>query len=234
MKKINKKGIAKLIILIILLITQIKAFKDSRANNITYVTANIIDASGLLSAETSSIIAMNEGESGMAITLPDILNTKKVNKYIVTKKTIIETIVEPEETEQVEETTTEPEETEQVEETTTESEEIEQIEDTTTEPDVTEQVEETTTEPTELETTQETIIENVEKLPGEKVYLTQEEIELLIKEKERLIASITRRENLLNNENYVSKAPSNIVDNDRKMLEKEKNDLKLIEEKLGK
>ena len=93
MKKINKKGIIKLIILVILLITQIKAFKDSRANKITYITANIIDASGLLSTETSSIIAMNEGESGMAITLPDILNTKKVTKYIVTKKTIIETIV---------------------------------------------------------------------------------------------------------------------------------------------
>ena len=40
MKKINKKGIVKLIILVIFLITQIKAFKDSRANNITYVTIN--------------------------------------------------------------------------------------------------------------------------------------------------------------------------------------------------
>ena len=176
MKKINKKGIVKLIILVILLITQIKAFKDSRANNITYVTANIIDASGVLSAETSSIIAMNEGESGMAITLPDILNTKKVTKYIVTKKTIIETVVEPEEPEQTEEITTDSEGTEQTEETTPEPEEIEQIEEPTTEPEVTEQVEETNTEP---ETTTETIIEQVEKLPGEKVYLTQEEIENL-------------------------------------------------------
>ena len=179
MKKINKKGIVKLIILVILLITQIKAFKDSRANKITYITANIIDASGLLSTETSSIIAMNEGESGMAITLPDILNTKKVTKYIVTKKTIIETIVEPEEqieSEQIKEITTEQEESEQIEETTTEPEEIEQIEETTTEQEESEQIEETTTEP---ETTTETIIEQVEKLPGEKVYLTQEEIENL-------------------------------------------------------
>ena len=205
MKKINKKGIAKLIILIILLITQIKAFKDSRANNITYVTANIIDASGLLSAETSSIIARNEGESGMAITLPDIVNTKKVTKYIVTKKTIIEKLVEPEQTEQEEEPKTELEETEQVEGPKTESEKTEQVEEPKKEPEETEQLKETITEievteskeenieqeqsvqkeetvtetTTEIETTKETIIENVEKLPGEKVYLTQEEIENL-------------------------------------------------------
>lgn len=168
MKKINKKGIVKLIILIILLITQIKAFKDSRANNITYITANIIDASGLLSMETSSIIAKNEGESGMAITLPDILNTKKVTKYIVTKKTIIETetIVEQEEVEQTVETTIE-EQTQQAQEITTEQEAAEQMEGTNEEPEL------------EIATEVETIIENVEKLPGEKVYLTQEEIENL-------------------------------------------------------
>ena len=64
--------------------------------------------------------------------------------------------------------------------------------------------------------------------------MSEEELNNLLREKERLISSINRRENLLNNENYVNKAPSNIVDNDRKMLEKEKNDLKLIEEKLNK
>ena len=52
--------------------------------------------------------------------------------------------------------------------------------------------------------------------------------------KERLMASINRRKNLLANENYVSKAPANIVENDRNNLQKEENELKLIEEKLNK
>lgn len=64
--------------------------------------------------------------------------------------------------------------------------------------------------------------------------MSEEEISNLIKEKERLMASINRRKNLLANENYVSKAPANIVENDRNNLQKEENELKLIEEKLNK
>ena len=48
------------------------------------------------------------------------------------------------------------------------------------------------------------------------------------------MASINRRKNLLANENYVSKAPANIVENDRNNLQKEENVLKLIEEKFNK
>ena len=40
-----------------------------------------------------------------------------------------------------------------------------------------------------------------------------------------LEASIKRREKLLANENYVNKAPANIVENDRKKLEEEKKKL---------
>ena len=54
MKKKNKRGIVNLIILVILLIAQVKVFKDSRANNVTYITANIIDAKGLLSTEMTA------------------------------------------------------------------------------------------------------------------------------------------------------------------------------------
>ena len=86
MKKIDKKGIVKLIFLIIFLIMQIKAFDNSRANKLTYITAKIVDFSGLLSEETSTLVAINEGDNGMAITLPNILNTKKVSKYFITKK----------------------------------------------------------------------------------------------------------------------------------------------------
>ncbi len=62
--------------------------------------------------------------------------------------------------------------------------------------------------------------------------VTEEEIEEIKKNILKLQNSITRRENLLSNENYVNKAPANIVENDRNMLEKEKNELKILEEKL--
>ena len=58
------------------------------------------------------------------------------------------------------------------------------------------------------------------------------EIESLYREKERLEASIERREKLLSNENYVNKAPKNIVDNEKNQLEKEKKDLEIIIKKL--
>ena len=58
------------------------------------------------------------------------------------------------------------------------------------------------------------------------------ELENLYKDKERLEASITRREKLLSNENYVNKAPKNIVENEKTTLEKEKKELEIIKEKL--
>ncbi len=56
----------------------------------------------------------------------------------------------------------------------------------------------------------------------------EQEKENLIKEKERLENSISRREKLLSNENYVKKAPENIVNQERESLEKEKKELELI------
>lgn len=58
------------------------------------------------------------------------------------------------------------------------------------------------------------------------------EIESLYKDKDRLEASINRREKLLSNENYVNKAPQNIVENERQTLEKEKQELDIIIQKL--
>ena len=60
------------------------------------------------------------------------------------------------------------------------------------------------------------------------------ELDALNKEKERLEASISRREKLLSNENYVSKAPQNLVDQERKTLELEKQNLEAIVIKLKK
>ena len=69
-------------------------------------------------------------------------------------------------------------------------------------------------------------------------YLYNEEIDLekekenLLKEKEKLTSSIERRRKLLSNENYVNKAPANVVENDREQLAKEENQLQIIEAKL--
>ena len=60
----------------------------------------------------------------------------------------------------------------------------------------------------------------------------EKELENLNKEKERLENSISRREKLLSNENYVAKAPANLVEQERKTLEEEKANLEAILSKL--
>ena len=60
----------------------------------------------------------------------------------------------------------------------------------------------------------------------------ESEQQKLIKDKDVLMASIERREKLLSNQNYVSKAPTNIVDAEKLALENEKNELKLILNKI--
>lgn len=52
-----------------------------------------------------------------------------------------------------------------------------------------------------------------------------------LEEINKLKASIERREKLLSNENYVNKAPANIVDMDRKKLQEEKEKLSILENK---
>ena len=61
----------------------------------------------------------------------------------------------------------------------------------------------------------------------------EKELENLIKEKEKLILSIERRKKLLSNENYVNKAPANVVENERLNLEKEELKLKEILDKIN-
>ena len=57
--------------------------------------------------------------------------------------------------------------------------------------------------------------------------MSSKERESLVKEREALILSIERRKKLLSNENYLAKAPKQIV-------EKEKDDLAIEEDKLNK
>ena len=58
------------------------------------------------------------------------------------------------------------------------------------------------------------------------IYFEKEEnIELIKKEIEVLQSNIKRRENLLNNEGYVNKAPANLVSSEKEKLEIEKQKL---------
>ena len=90
MKKISKIKVAIAIILIVILILVIRAFTDSRANKFTEITANVVDVKGLLGDETFILRAINEEDLGTAITLPEIINEKKIKNYIVEKKQIEE------------------------------------------------------------------------------------------------------------------------------------------------
>ena len=62
--------------------------------------------------------------------------------------------------------------------------------------------------------------------------LTLEEKEKLLKEKERLINSIARREKLLSNVGYINKAPQQIVENEKNSLINDQKELELIIDKL--
>jgi len=58
------------------------------------------------------------------------------------------------------------------------------------------------------------------------------EIKKLEKEKELLINSLKRRKKLLSNENYLKKAPSLLVKEEKEKLKKEEAKLEIIEKKL--
>ena len=58
--------------------------------------------------------------------------------------------------------------------------------------------------------------------------LTNDEKDKLLNEKSNLLLSIERRKKLLSNENYINKAPKNIVDNDKEALIKEEKHLEEI------
>ena len=61
----------------------------------------------------------------------------------------------------------------------------------------------------------------------------EKEKQLLKKEIEQLQSNIIRRENLLANENYVKKAPHDLVEKERITLQKEQESLKIAQEKLN-
>ena len=189
MKRKNKNFIIILIVLIILIIVGLKAFNNSKANKTIEITANFKDVEGLVSDEKMTLVASNDGENGMAIILPEIVNEKKVKKYIITKKDISNENIKNTINTKTETMATSNIKTEnaQTEITITKSTETEN---TKSEATVTKNTEtkNTKSEATIInntenfitETTKEDVkTENIEKNPGEKIYLTQEELKNL-------------------------------------------------------
>ena len=59
--------------------------------------------------------------------------------------------------------------------------------------------------------------------------ITEEELKLKEKQINDLIASIERRKKLLANENYVAKAPAELVEKERETLKSEEEELALLQ-----
>ena len=90
MKKINKKKIVTLIALTLLIIIEIRAFTNSRAQKLLDINGNFIDASSLLGVEKMTVQAMSQDEAGYYIILPDAINGKKVKRFLIEEKLINE------------------------------------------------------------------------------------------------------------------------------------------------
>ena len=88
--RINKKRIFILICLIMLVIFEIVAFRNSRAEKVIDITASIIDDGGVVPTEQISLEAKSSDSSGYYFVLPEYINNKKIDSYIVTKQVIHE------------------------------------------------------------------------------------------------------------------------------------------------
>ena len=182
MKKIKNKRLIFLIIITLLIIIEIKAFTNSRAEKLLDINGNFIDSSGLLGVEQENVQAMSQEEAGFYVLLPDTINGKKVKKYFVEEKTInddSEFFEEENNNENIENTIS----NEDIENTnntvdTENSTNTETTEEAIQEP--LEKPDEELVEESDEENIEENKIEdiekyNIEKIPGEKIFLTNEE-----------------------------------------------------------
>ncbi|MDO5555525.1 MAG: hypothetical protein Q4G09_02405 [Clostridia bacterium] len=88
MRKLNKKRIAILIFIIIMIIIEILAFEFSKANNIKEIEVIVSDFDGILKDETIILQAIEDTEGGYHIILPETINEKLASKYLIESKSI--------------------------------------------------------------------------------------------------------------------------------------------------
>lgn len=167
MKKVNVKRTTILFVLIILAIIGIIIFGLSKAQNTKEIHVNFIDAEGFLAPEEGILNAVDSRESGYYITLPETINGKFISYFILNtgEEPNQEEVTENEEEEAIEE---QEEVIENEEEEETEEEEITEEQEEIIEEEQEEEIEE------EQEENPQNIIY---KLPGERIYLTEQEIE---------------------------------------------------------
>ena len=93
-KIINAKKILILIFILIGLIIEIKAFRDSLADKIIDVTINVSDSTNLLQSEKIVLQASNNNNLGYAVVLPEYISNKKISKYFVEQKNIADKLAD--------------------------------------------------------------------------------------------------------------------------------------------
>ena len=76
--------------MIIAIVIEIIAFGLSKAQNTKEIQASFIDTEGLLDTETSILNAIDSGESGYYIILPETINNKFISSYLIADNTVLD------------------------------------------------------------------------------------------------------------------------------------------------
>ncbi len=88
MKKVNKKKIAIISLLFLIIIIELLALGLSSAEKIKEINIKVVDSEKKLEDFSFKINAYDSGKSGYYITLPETVNNIVAEKYLVSKKEI--------------------------------------------------------------------------------------------------------------------------------------------------
>ncbi len=177
MRQTNKRKTTIILIVMLMLLVEIIILGFSRANNIKEIQTTIIDYGKNLKEDNLILNAINSGKNSYYIVLPDMINNKVVASYFADLRSVGETPTS-------DENTTANEEIKEQETEITQSEEnLEQNSETTTE------------------------VAQMEKKPGEKIYLTATEIE-----EQKLTLTVKYDEKEKNGEKLYNKQLEQIVE----------------------
>lgn len=151
MRRLNKRKTAIILIVMIMLLVEIIILGLSRANNIKEIHTTIIDYGEKLEDDNLILDAINSGKDSYYVVLPDMINNKVVTSYYVALRN-----------------------DGQSEETTATENAVSNEINIDEEAQINTVVEDTSNTETNLETTKQV---QMEKKPGDKLYLTATEIE---------------------------------------------------------
>ena len=86
----NKRRIVILICLVVLVIFEIVALRNSKASKVIEILADVEDETKELEVQEIDIEAVDSGASGYYIILPEYVNNKRVGNYVIEEKNIEE------------------------------------------------------------------------------------------------------------------------------------------------